>query len=287
MRSQHSIGRTRRIARAVLALPVLAYATTLGVVYSKQRQMLFTTTDDGGLTAAGGPAVPGSERITLTASDGIETSAWYVAPRPGQPVLLFLHGQGGRLSIQTNRWQRIRDAGAGVLALSYRGYPGSQGEPRSGEPTEDGIQLDARAAYNWLRTKYAVADIIIHGHSLGSGVAVRLAADMAPNDRVRAVVLEAPFTAAVDVAAERMPWAPAGWLMRDQFRSRDHIGRVNAPVLILHGDQDQVIPLAHGERLFALARDPKRFVRMPGSGHNSLVRDGLYAHVWAFLKQLP
>ncbi len=277
----------RRTVYAVLALPAIAYATAVVGIYASQRQMLFKSGDGAELTEVNGIAVPGAATIKLTASDGVETSAWYVAPKLGRPMVLFLHGQGGRLAWQVERWQYLREAGAGVLALSYRGYPGSRDAPRSGEPTEDGLHLDARAAFDWLRSKHAARDIIIQGHSLGSGVAVRLAAEIAGPDRIRALVLEAPFTAAVDVAAERMPWAPTGLLMRDQFRSRDYIGRVNAPVLIVHGDRDQVIPIEHGERLFAMAREPKRFVRMPGSGHNGLVRDGLFSHVWAFVKSQP
>lgn len=265
----------RRLVVAVLfAVPVTAYTVVSLTIAFKQRDMLFKTAGGGPLAAMASPVVPGSETVTITTSDGERIAGWYVPPRPGRPVTLFLHGQGGRLAVQTNRWRRLGEAGLGVLAISYRGYPGS-----TGSPTEEGLHLDARAAYEWLRHRHAANDIVVHGHSLGSGVAVRLAAEVP----VAAVVLEAPFTAAVDVAAERMPWLPVRLLMLDQFRSRDRIGSINAPVLIAHGDKDGVIPIAHGERLFALAREPKVFVRMPGSDHNTLVRDGLYDQVLAFL----
>jgi fermentation-respiration switch protein FrsA (DUF1100 family) len=97
------------------------------------------------------------------------------------------------------------------------------------------------------------------------------------------VILEAPFTAASDVAQEMYPWAPVRLLMRDQFRSRDRIGRITAPLLIVHGDQDTVIPFRHGQELFSMANQPKTFVRMAGCDHNTLTRDGLYDHVWRFL----
>lgn len=175
---------------------------------------------------------------------------------------------------QAERWQRMRQAGFGVLAISYRGYPGS-----TGSPTEAGLDLDARAAYDWLRTRYAVRDIVIQGHSLGSGVAVKLATDV----EARALLLEAPFTAAVDVAAERMPWLPVNLLMFDQFRSRDVIGRVRCPVLIVHGERDGVISVEQGQRLFDLAPRPKQFVRVANGNHNSLSRDGLYTYLTQFL----
>jgi pimeloyl-ACP methyl ester carboxylesterase len=112
---------------------------------------------------------------------------------------------------------------------------------------------------------------------------VQLAAE---RPATRALVLEAPMTGIDDIAAERGAgvFAP---LMRDSFRSREYIGRVRMPVLIVHGSDDSVIPFAHGERLFALANEPKQFVEIPGSDHATLARDGLYDHIWAFLDAHP
>ena len=270
--------RHRPILAATLAMPLMGYVGTAGTMAVQQRQMLFETDDGGLLAAAGGMAIAGSERVTLTTSDGESIAGWYVAPKPGQPVMLFLHGQGGRLVRQTGRWDRIRKAGLGVLAISYRGYPGS-----SGRPSESGLVRDARAAYDWLLTRHAAKDIVIHGHSLGSGVAVLLAAQ--PGIAARALVLEAPFTAAVDIAGERMPIMAVSLLMLDQFRSRDVIGQVHCPVLIIHGDRDTVIPVSHAIRLHALANAPKSLVRLPNSNHNTLVRDGLYDIVTRFLQE--
>ena len=273
-----AVPRLRRIGIGLaVGLPLLGYIGLCAYLAVQQRAMLFNTADDGKIAAAGGLAVPESQRISLRAADGTPLTAWYAPPSSGRKVFLFFHGQGGQLVIQTGRWARIKAAGHGVLALSYRGYPGS-----SGEPSEAGIHLDARAAYDWLRARHAIGDIVLHGHSLGSGVAVRLAAEI----QAAAIVLEAPFTAAVDVASERMPYLPVSLLMLDQFRSRDWIGKVRMPLLIVHGDKDGVIPPRHGEALFALANNPKQLVVMPGGDHNSLVRDGLYDHVWRFLGSL-
>lgn len=270
--------RRRRLLLAVLLMPpILGYAAVCAKLAWEQRAYLFNAAGGGVQAAFASPVVPGAEQVAISTRDGERLAAWYHPPAAGKPVMLFMHGQGGRLAVQTGRWRRIREAGLGVLALSYRGYPGS-----TGSPSEEGLALDARAAYDWLRTRHAAPDIVLHGHSLGSGVAVRLASEV----EVGGVVLEAPFTAAVDVAAERMPWLPVSLLMLDQFRSRDRIRDVKAPVLIVHGDRDSVIPVAHAERLYALAREPKAFVRMPGSDHNTLVRDGLYDKVLAFLARV-
>jgi fermentation-respiration switch protein FrsA (DUF1100 family) len=151
--------------------------------------------------------------------------------------------------------------GSGLVALSYRGYGGS-----SGRPTEAGLVNDALAAYAFACARYQPARIVLWGESLGSGVAVALAAEYP----VGHVILEAPFTSAADVGAGHYWFVPVRLLMKDQFRSDLRIGKVTAPVLVLHGDRDYVVPIALGERLYALIDAPKRFVRFPGVGHDGL-----------------
>lgn len=219
-----------------------------------------------------------TQAVRIATEDGESLVAWYRAPQPGQPIFLFFDGNGGRPQIWGGRWRRISESGAGFLAVYYRGYSGS-----SGRPSERGLHLDARAGYDWLRAQgYQPRDIVIHGFSLGSGVAVRLASERA----ARALVLEAPFTGVDDVAAAH--FTPLSRLLiRDSFRSREWIGGVQMPVLIVHGDADTLIPFSQGQALFALANEPKRFVRMRGSDHATLVRDGIYPHIAAFLAEHP
>lgn len=267
----------RRSLLMLSALILLGYAVAIAVMFLMQRSLLFDTTDTGALASPDTLAIHGSTRVTILTADGEQLAGWYRPPQAGQPVFLFLHGKKGELERRTERWQQISDIGAGVLAFSYRGFPGS-----TGQPTETGLTLDARSAYDWLRTKHRAQDIVLHGFSLGTGVAVTLATTV----EARALILEAPFTAITDVAAERYPWLPVSLLMLDQFRSVERIGRVKMPVLIAHGDQDTTVPYAHAEQLFARANEPKTFISMAGSGHNSLVRDGLYDHIRPFLLTL-
>ncbi len=256
-------------AAAVLAG---AYLIICGLLFFSQRELLYQPGAAGPITpAADGPPI----QVThITTADGEGLVAWYLPPKPGQPTVLFFNGNAASLAGQEGRWRRIADAGVGFLAIGYRGYEGS-----TGHPTEAGLALDARAAYDWLRQRAEPTDIVIHGFSLGSGVAVRLASEVP----ARALVLEAPYTSTVDVAARAFPWVPVRLLMRDRFHSDQRIGQVRMPILILHGDADSVIPYDLGQRLYQLAPEPKTFVQMHGSDHNTLTRDGGYDAIWSFL----
>ncbi len=224
------------------------------------------------------PNFPRTEGVHIATEDGETLIAWYRAPEEGQPIFLFFDGNGGRPQIWGGRWRRIAESGAGFLAVYYRGYSGS-----TGRPSERGLHIDGRAGYDWLSAHgYEPREIVIHGFSLGSGVAVRLAAERP----ARALILEAPFTGVDDVAAAK--FSPvARFFITDGFRSRDYIGEVHMPVLIVHGDADTVVPFEQGQRLFELANEPKKFVRMRGSDHATLVRDGIYPHITAFLAEHP
>ena len=265
------------VAVAVLAaLAVAAYAAGVGYLYINQRNMLYTIqpladkADMAGLPIA---------KVIIRTPDAEILKAWHEPPKSGKPVFLFFHGQGGTLDMGKWRYVRMHKQGVGYLAIAYRGYSGS-----TGKPSEDGLFTDGLAAYDWLKSQgYRDEDIVLHGHSLGTGVATYVASKRP----ARALILEAPFTATVDVASERYPFVPVSWLMKDQYLSRDRIKDVHMPLLIVHGDRDSVVPFHHGQRLFDMANEPKTFVRMAGSEHNTLTRDGAYLHYWRFLGMTP
>jgi fermentation-respiration switch protein FrsA (DUF1100 family) len=163
-----------------------------------------------------------------------------------------------------------------LLALCYRGYGGS-----SGHPTEKGLLLDARAAYDFAAAHVAPKRIVLFGESLGTGVAVALAAERPAG----ALILDAPFTSAADIGASAYPYVPVRWLIRDAFRSDERIANVSAPLLVLHGERDRIVPIRFGEKLFALARGPKRMARFPDGGHVDLDQYGAMDEVATFLAE--
>lgn len=243
------------------------YATLLSGMYLFQRELqYFPTRRDPAPEALGLDAVT---VVELSTPDGETLVLWTAKPSADLPTILFLHGNGGEIADRADRLAFYQDRGYGVAFLSWRGYGGS-----TGSPSEDGLLADAKAAHDYLRSEGIPADLIaVVAESLGTGPAVQLAAA----NPVGALVLEAPYSAAVDVARLAYPWLPVGLLMKDQFRSRDHIAAVRAPILILHGDADRVIPPGFGRRLFDAAGDPKTFLSLGPVGHEALFDPATWA----------
>ena len=210
----------------------------------------------------------GGEELRLETSDGELLVAWHFPPHPNKPVVLYFHGAAGALIKRVPRLRLFVENGFGLLAVSYRGYSGS-----TGSPSEAGLSSDAERAYDEVCARYGADRLIIVGTSLGSGVAVALAA----RRDARALVLLAPFLSAMDIATRRFPFLPVRWLMRDPFRSDLSIRDVRMPVLVIHGDRDPIIPFSAGQRLFGLAKEPKAFINVPGGGHIVLDSSGVFA----------
>jgi fermentation-respiration switch protein FrsA (DUF1100 family) len=262
------------VLRSLLIFGLSCYLGIVALMYFTQRSLQYFP--EASRTSPAEAGFPQAEEVVLQTADGESVIAWHVPPRGEQPVVLYFQGNGGAIRYRVDRFRALTEDGTGLLALSYRGYGGS-----SGHPSEEGLLMDAAAAYAFVAKRYPVGRIVVWGESLGSGVAVALAAEQP----VGRLILEAPFSAAVDIGAAAYPWIPVRWLMKDQFRSDLRIPKVTAPVLVLHGDQDTVIPIAQGERLFSLIKAPKRFVRFPGGGHEDLGARGAVEAVRQFLKE--
>jgi fermentation-respiration switch protein FrsA (DUF1100 family) len=197
-----------------------------------------------------------------------------VPAQSDKPVVLYFQGNGGGLDLRADRFRRLTADGIGLVALNYRGYGGS-----SGSPSEAGLIADAIATHDFAAARYPSDRIALWGESLGTGVAVALAAQRP----VARLVLESPFTSIADIAAAVYWFAPVRWLIRDPFHSDRRIDKVTAPVLVMHGARDAIVPIAYGERLHALIRAPKRFVRLDNAGHNDHDAHGATEIVRRFL----
>ncbi|MBO9444375.1 alpha/beta fold hydrolase [Ruegeria sp. R14_0] len=254
----------------ILMVPLLAviYAGIVGYMYVNQQSLLFKP--EGELPAPNMVGLADVEAVSLTMADGVTLTAWSAPPATeGAPTVLFFHGQSGNLADRADRMREILNSGFGLLAPSYRGYPGSDGEPSELALISDGVQM-----YDQLDGDGV--PVVLHGQSLGTAVAAAVA-EQRPNAQL--LVLEAPFTATVDVAAERYPWLPVHALMRDQFATRDLIEGIMVPTLIFHGTEDETVPLHHGEALAAMAGDSAEIHVIPDGTHNDLWSHGLWDQV--------
>jgi fermentation-respiration switch protein FrsA (DUF1100 family) len=248
------------ILKWLIALLFAAYLCGLVALFVMQRSFIFPIPPVG-RTSPADAGFPQAEEHVLTTSDGEKVIVWYVPARPGHPVVLFFHGNGDFLAGRVNRFRGVTADGTGLVALSYRGYAGS-----TGKPGEQGLLNDAAAAYAFTAERYQADRIVVWGFSLGTGVAVAIAAD----HPVGKLILEAPYTSIADVAGSLLRIVPVGWLLRDQFHSDERIVRINVPLLIMHGEKDPAISIRFGERLFELAHQPKQFVRFGEGGHENL-----------------
>ena len=219
--------------------------------------------------------------ISLKTSDGIQISAFHAPNVNGKRMLIYFHGNAGNASDRLGDAERLWQMGVSVLLVDYRGFGGSDGAP-----SEKGIYLDAKAALDYVvgTTKTKTEDIILFGRSLGTAVAV----DLAGRRPLAAVILVSPFTSGRDMAAR----SRLAFLLGDAYRPFDTIAKIphlRAPLLILHGTADALIPIDMGKALFDAAPSPKNFVSIEGAGHNDLsttYEESYFARIEGFLNSL-
>jgi len=200
----------------------------------------------------------GAVELTFPSLDGTRLSAWWLAPAGATTATLFLHGNAGNATHRFPTMIEIASAGSAVLMLDYRGYGRSEGRP-----TEVGLYRDARAAFDVLRAKVAVP-IVLHGESLGTAFAAKLAGEV----ECAGLILEAPFPSARAVAQRVLPGL--GPLLVWGFNTEASIRKVACPVLVIHGERDEVIDRELGRQVYEAAPEPKDFWLVPGAGHNDL-----------------
>lgn len=250
-------------------MSVALYVLVAAAAWLGQRHLMYVP--DPARVAPSAAGLNGVTETIIEAPDGARLIAWRAAARDGRPTLLYFHGNAGNLAGRAARFGRYQALGFGILMLSYRGYSGS-----TGRPSEADNVADARLAYDTLvASGVQPARIVLYGESLGSGVAVQLAAERF----VGAVVLDAPYTSVVEMALLAYPYLPVRPLLIDRYESDRHIKRVSAPVLVLHGERDSVIPVRMGRALHAAASEPKQLLLFPDGGHVDLDTYGAVAAV--------
>lgn len=248
-----------------------AYVGALAIMYAAQGRLMYPGSEACAPAAAVG--LRGVEQVWIETDDGLRLLAWWMPPRPGRPVVAYWHGNAGPLHCRAYKFATFGAEGYGLLMPAYRGYSGNPGRPN-----QSSIVQDAVAAIHWLDRR-SDAPLIYFGESLGGAVAMQLALHVRP----QAIVLEGVFDSAASVAQRRYPMFPAARLIRDRWDTLAIASACPAPVMMLHGRQDRVVPIRHSQRLFQALPEPKHFVQLDGAGHVDLFDHGGGAHVMAWL----
>jgi len=259
----------------LIGFALVAYAALVGGLYLFQRQLLYLP--DKSRPELAGLAELGVREVTLSTEDGLSLLSWYLPGHPGRPVIAYFHGNGGHIGYRVERVLRFAREGFGVLMAEYRGYGGNPGTPN-----EAGFYADGRTALAFLDREGVTPNrLVLYGESLGSGVAVALAAE----HQVAAVILEAPPTSVAEVAQCHFPFVPASRMVVDRFDSLSSIGKVRAPILVLHGERDRVVPVRFGRALLDAAPEPKEGWFAPEAGHEDLASYGGLDVAVAFIER--
>lgn len=263
-------------------LLIAAYLCLLVVIWLLQDRLLYLP-HMGGRDWATTPAQHGLDyrELELTAADGVQLRGWWVPHSDARATVLFFHGNAGNISHRLQTLQLFHMLDLSVLVIDYRGYGRSEGRP-----SEAGTALDARAAWAWLQQEAGKepAEIVLVGRSLGAAVAAELARDHEP----AGVILESPFRSVPALAQQLYPFLPARWLARFDYDIETHVTQINAPLLVVHSSDDEIVPFEHGQRVHELAANPVGFVELRG-GHNTAISESRSVYLDgldAFLSEL-
>ena len=255
----------------MLSAAVFVLSTSFVAWYFREHEMKAVYPFDATYSTPEAAGAPRMMETSFPTADGETLVTWRAEATPGQPTVVYFSGNAGGLKERSGRFRSLIDEGFGVVALAYRGSSGS-----TGQPNEAALIGDARA----LVASLDAMPLVIYGESLGTAVAIRLAAE-GMGERI---VLEAPFTSIPDLILAQHPSEALDHLITQRWESHLYIADVTQPLLVVHGDRDHLVPISMGEEIFGTAGSKdKRFLRIADKGHNGLWTDEVQAALFAFL----
>lgn len=207
------------------------------------------------------------EEVWFRTGDGEQLFGWYVQSSPAAPVLLWCHGNAGNVIHRLENLVELYRLGLSVFIFDYRGYGRS-----SGKPSEEGLYQDALSAYGYLATTRGVRPerLVLFGRSIGASVA----GELAGRKPAAGLILESPFPSIAAMARVHYLGLPMHWLLSGRFPLSERLARVSMPVLVIHGDRDDIVPIALGREVFEAAPAPKWFYVIEGADHNNTYQAG-------------
>jgi len=219
------------------------------------------------------------ENVRIKTSDNIELLGWYHEKNLKDfKTLIFFHGNAGSLENRIHKLNHFRDMNINFLIIAWRGFSGN-----NGNPSEQGLYEDGKSAIDWLIKKgISEKNLILYGESLGTGVATHLA----QNKNFAGVILETPFTSMIDAAKKFYPYIPVKLLLKDKFENYKKIKNINSPILIMHGEVDQLVPFSMGKKIYEIANEPKYSYFTKYDNHMMEYDENLVLALKSFLRSL-
>jgi len=261
---------------SIIGLVVLIYLIITLILYNSQRSLLYHPTENN---YSGDKLTVSIDKIKIKNEDNIELLAWYHEKDiENYKTILFLHGNAGSLENRIHKINHFNDMDVNFLIISWRGFSGNKGQP-----TEEGLYKDAKSGVDWLKNKgIRKENIIIYGESLGTGVAT----EIAQNNKFAGVILESPFTSMVAAGKSKYPIFPIKLLLKDKYESDKKIQNIKSPILIMHGEDDKIVPFWMGKKLYELANQPKYSYFPKYDDHMMEFNKDLIKSINSFIKSL-
>ena len=261
---------------SIIGLVVLIYLIITLILYNSQRSLLYHPTENN---YSGDKLIVSIDKIKIKNEDNIELLAWYHEKDiENYKTILFLHGNAGSLENRIHKINHFNDMDVNFLIISWRGFSGNKGQP-----TEEGLYKDAKSGVDWLKNKgIRKENIIIYGESLGTGVAT----EIAQNNKFAGVILESPFTSMVAAGKSKYPIFPIKLLLKDKYESDKKIQNIKSPILIMHGEDDKIVPFWMGKKLYELANQPKYSYFPKYDDHMMEFNKDLIKSINSFIKSL-
>ena len=226
---------------------VVIYLLVLAFLFIFQRSLMYHPDENN---YSGDKLEVDIQKVRIKTKDNIKLLGWFHNKNlKDYKTILYLHGNAGKLENRIHKLNHFKDINVNFLIIAWRGFSGN-----NGNPSEKGLYMDGESAINWLQNKgIEEKNIIIYGESLGTGIATQIS----QNKNFAGLVLETPFTSMIDAAKKFYPYIPVGLLLKDKFENKDKIKNVRSPILIMHGEKDQIVPFEMGKKIFEMANEPK------------------------------
>jgi len=237
----------RKNSLQIILFIFFIYFVILVFLYFYQRNLLYHPSENN---YSGDKILVDIEKVKISTSDNIQLLGWYHKKNlKDYKTLIFFHGNAGSLENRIHKLNHFQDMNINFLIIAWRGFSGN-----NGKPSEQGLYEDGKSAIDWLIKKgVSEKNLILYGESLGTGVATHLA----QNKSFAGIILETPFTSMIDAAKKFYPYIPVKFLLKDKFENYKKIKKINIPVLVMHGEADQIVPFKMGKKIYEIANQPK------------------------------